>query len=273
MRARLARLDAARRKAAKHLATSRKAETRYVLDVLRILAPIHAHALAAARALLPSEATRHDAKSLDPRVKAAAAKHILQTVPPAFDRMAADVSKKNARGMGLIGIRPRDIGIGPTLMAKRVENVKLITNATNDFLDQVNDILADNFGTRVEDLADELEERVGVSKSRATLIARDQTNKANAAITQHRQTAAGIEKFVWSTSHDERVRASHAELDGRTFTWAEGLPADVADEVDEEEGATPGNPINCRCVPIPVLDDDEEGEGEPAPDDEEEAAE
>jgi SPP1 gp7 family putative phage head morphogenesis protein len=62
-----------------------------------------------------------------------------------------------------------------------------------------------------------------------------------------RQTNAGITHYIWSTSHDERVRASHARLNGETFSWKD------PPEVDGER-ANPGEPVNCRCVAIPVID-------------------
>ncbi len=64
---------------------------------------------------------------------------------------------------------------------------------------------------------------------------------------------AGITQYTWSTSKDERVRPSHAELEGEQFSY------DDPPEVDGEP-ANPGEPILCRCVPLPVLDlgDDDE---------------
>ena len=100
----------------------------------------------------------------------------------------------------------------------------------------------ENIGLRVEDLAELIGERVDVSLSRATLIARDQTLKLNGALNALRQTEAGVESYTWSTSRDERVRESHAELEGETFSWD-----------DAPEPGHPGEDIQCRCVAIPVI--------------------
>jgi SPP1 gp7 family putative phage head morphogenesis protein len=78
-----------------------------------------------------------------------------------------------------------------------------------------------------------------MSKSRAILIARDQTTKLHAALDKARQTAARVKSYCRSTSQDERVRPSHAELDGKTLSWDD--PPVVDDEV-----ANPGEPIQCR---------------------------
>ena len=100
-------------------------------------------------------------------------------------------------------------------------------------------------GTRWEGIAQEIAERAGVARSRAELIARDQAGKVFSALTRARSQAAGIGRYEWVTSHDERVRVEHRVLDGRIFSWDD--PPDVGN---------PGEPINCRCVAAPVFDDD-----------------
>ena len=93
-----------------------------------------------------------------------------------------------------------------------------------------------------------------MTRSHADLIARDQTLRLNAELTRERQTAVGIEKFIWSTSGDERVRESHADLDGKTFSW-DDLPT-----VDDEDDVMPGANYQCRCAAlavVPWLDGDE----------------
>lgn len=128
------------------------------------------------------------------------------------------------------------------------ENAALITSIPGTYLDQVADIAkkAVSEGTLTRDIARQIESRYGVTQSRAKLIARDQIGKLNGQLTQQRQTSLGIEEFVWSTSRDERVRPSHQALEGRTFRW------DDPPVVDGER-ATPGSPIQCRCVARPVI--------------------
>ena len=82
-----------------------------------------------------------------------------------------------------------------------------------------------------------------MSESRAELIARDQTLKLNGAITKARQTSAGVNSYTWNTSHDDRVRESHAALDGQIISW-DAPP----------EAGHPGEDFQCRCVPIPVIE-------------------
>lgn len=129
------------------------------------------------------------------------------------------------------------------------DNVSLITSLGSDVLDEVEALVlnAATGGQPTLSLLDDIQARFGVSYSRASLIARDQTAKLSSQITQARHTAYGIEEYQWSTSGDARVRQKHASLDGRIFTWAEGAPG----------GIHPGTDFQCRCVARPVLPGDD----------------
>jgi SPP1 gp7 family putative phage head morphogenesis protein len=138
-------------------------------------------------------------------------------------------------------------------------NVELITRMSLDELDSVGETLsaAQFQGRRVEELADEIKGRFGVSDSRAALIARDQTLKLNSQIAADRMQTAGITKYVWVTSKDERVRdgknggGNHKALDGKTFAFND------PPVTDERTGArnNPGQDYQCRCTASPVIDD------------------
>lgn len=143
---------------------------------------------------------------------------------------------------------------GPILDAMKAAtkaNIELITSIPDQYFDKLGEAVSKNMeaGMRFEDLAKEVERIGDVTESRAKLIARDQTSKMNGAFNQARQTSLGIEKYIWQTSGDERVRDDHAKNDGETFRW------DKAPLTGH-----PGEDINCRCVAIPVFDlkDDEE---------------
>lgn len=99
-------------------------------------------------------------------------------------------------------------------------------------------------------LADTLAEQFGIAERHAHLIARDQINKFYGAVNRSRQKELGVSKFIWRTVEDQRVRESHADLDGQTFPW-DDLPTDE----DTGEEIYPGSAINCRCSAEPVLDD------------------
>lgn len=127
-------------------------------------------------------------------------------------------------------------------------NVTLIKSIDDRYLDDVAGLLYDALenGYSVRRAGVELSILTNTPLNRAKLIARDQLATVNAQITKQRQTRAGVRRYRWSTSLDERVRPEHAELEGRVFEW-DSPPPD----------GHPGEPINCRCVAIPVFDDAE----------------
>jgi len=60
-------------------------------------------------------------------------------------------------------------------------------------------------------------------------------------INQLRQQDLGIERYIWRSQDDAKVRDSHAERDDQVFRWDEP-PA----------GGHPGQAHNCRCYAEPV---------------------
>lgn len=143
----------------------------------------------------------------------------------------------------LTGIKPIDPAQNGLITTWRQTNVHLIRSISDDLLPEVTKILNES-----TDIRGDLIERFGVAASRADLIARDQTLKLNGQITQHLQTDAGITRYRWNTSHDERVRPEHQELDGTEQEWS--APPDTGNGNNH-----PGGDIQCRCVAIPILDD------------------
>lgn len=92
-------------------------------------------------------------------------------------------------------------------------------------------------------LTQQIQQRYDVSKSRATLIARDQLGKLPGQLALVRNLELGVEMFQWLTAGDERVRREHERLAGRIFRWEQPPPVGL-----------PGTPIQCRCGSVPVLD-------------------
>lgn len=132
-----------------------------------------------------------------------------------------------------------------------VNNVNLISSIPEDALYEVEQTVFAGLqsGERWETIASKLEERLdpeeGITRSRLEFIARDQVNKLNGQMNYLRQSEAGINKYVWRTVGDERVRESHAKKDGEVFSW-DSPPSDTGH---------PGEDYNCRCWAEPYLDD------------------
>lgn len=60
-------------------------------------------------------------------------------------------------------------------------------------------------------------------------------------INQLRQQDLGIQRYVWRSQDDAKVRDSHAEYDDNVFLWDE-----------PPEGSHPGQAHNCRCYAEPI---------------------
>jgi SPP1 gp7 family putative phage head morphogenesis protein len=162
-----------------------------------------------------------------------------------------------------LGIDPliAEPGLRQRIKDFTAENVALIKSIPQQYFDQVEQRVINGVrtGARHGELAKQVEERFDVAESRAKLIARDQTLKFYGELNAARQQAMGVEKYVWRTSNDQRVRDAHAEFDGNTYSW-DDPPGDGS----PQEGTHPGTGINCRCTADPVLDDLFEAAGVPA---------
>jgi SPP1 gp7 family putative phage head morphogenesis protein len=153
----------------------------------------------------------------------------------------------------VIGVPLKSVIDEGRLASFQRQNVELITKMTAEELDSIGETVAEaaTKGLRVEALAERVQERFGVSDSRAALIARDQTLKLNSHIASDRMQAVGVKTYVWVASRDERVRDSHAALDGQTFAFSD------PPVTDERTGArnNPGQDFQCRCTASPIVDD------------------
>ncbi len=124
------------------------------------------------------------------------------------------------------------------------ENVALIQSIPDEYFKKLRVIVNGQISRKqsAKSIVQEIQSLTGVSRQRAKLIARDQTSKLNAAITQGRQTALGITEYEWRTSDDERVRPEHKANNGKIFTWK-----------NPPKTGHPGEDIQCRCVAIPII--------------------
>ena len=154
---------------------------------------------------------------------------------------------KNQTGIDLSAYLRNSPNIVERVNELTVSNIQLIKSIRTQYLDKVQNSVMQAMvqGTLNKDLAEQLKKLGKDVENRAMLIARDQSSKLNAALTRARHEEVGIKKYMWSTSGDERVRASHAEKDGQIFEYT-NPPTDTGH---------PGHDVNCRCVQIPVLDD------------------
>jgi SPP1 gp7 family putative phage head morphogenesis protein len=180
--------------------------------------------------------------------------------------IAGDINEKNASDISsILGIDLTRDGVLREYAEGFIrENVTLIESVAFDELGTMESLVRDaqSTGLRAERLRDQILESFDVSKSRATLIAVDQTLKANADMTQLRQQRAGVTRYIWSCSADERVRgrpggkwanseSDHWSLDGQRFSWT---TPPVTNPVTGARNH-PGKDFRCRCVALPDTSD------------------
>lgn len=160
-----------------------------------------------------------------------------------------EVSKnlKNQTGIDLSAYLGNSPNVVERVNELTVSNIQLIKSISTQYLDKVQNAVTQAVvnGKPNKDLVQQIKDIGKTTEKRAIFIARDQSSKLNAALTQARHEDVGIKKYMWSTSLDERVRDSHADKEGQIFEYA-NPPADTGN---------PGHDFNCRCVAIPYLGD------------------
>lgn len=103
-------------------------------------------------------------------------------------------------------------------------------------------------GRRYEEITRDIMRTGQVTISRANLIARTETARAQSAITQARARYVGSEAYTWRTVRDRDVRPAHKRLEGHVFMWDDPPVAE-----DGGQRHHPGEFPNCRCYAEPVL--------------------
>lgn len=189
-----------------------------------------------------------------------------------IERAGADPRKLRqkiaARSGVALNVSPSNlINIAPTdLHRAEIEgfvasSVELITKVPRDVLAGMEPWLAEKLieGARPGDIRAGLIERLGISESRAMLIARDQIGKLSGKINETNQRLADVDSYTWMDMDDERVRGnpsgkyprarpSHHALSGKVFRWS-----DPPVSGHGGQRLHPGQPIQCRCWPDPVI--------------------
>lgn len=128
-------------------------------------------------------------------------------------------------------------------------NVSLIRSIGRQYLDRVEESVwrSVNAGYDMAQLTRELRKDYGISERRAAFIARDQTNKAKAAIEKARRQELGITEAIWMHSHaGKEPRPSHVAADGKRFDVGKGMYLDG-------KWVQPGTEPNCRCTSRAVI--------------------
>lgn len=102
-------------------------------------------------------------------------------------------------------------------------NVALIKSIKGEYKDSVSKLIRDNVfnGERPTNIVTQIKDIGGVTKSRASFIARDQTAKINSDLVEIRAKAIGSDTYTWLSTNDERSRPSHDAMDGKLCKWSD----------------------------------------------------
>jgi uncharacterized protein with gpF-like domain len=135
------------------------------------------------------------------------------------------------------------------------ENIALIRNIPAQYHLEAGGIVSRSYaaGRDLGTMTKELRALYPKAQRRVALIARDQSNKANAVVEKARRLELGIEEAIWMHSGGgKHPRRYHQAASGRRYKVAEGCP--IKDERSGKiEYIMPGQKINCRCVSRSVL--------------------
>jgi uncharacterized protein with gpF-like domain len=139
------------------------------------------------------------------------------------------------------------------LDATVAENVALIKSIPQQYASQIEAMVMTSVtaGRDLSKLSRDLYNRYDITKKRANLIARDQNNKATAALTRARQLEVGIEEAIWLHSlGGKEPRRTHLANNGRRYDVNRGW---FDPDPKVRERIFPGQLINCRCVSKPIV--------------------
>ena len=134
-------------------------------------------------------------------------------------------------------------------------NVSMISGLPKETLGKMEDIVYDGWrnGKSIDNIMKNIMHTYDVDKNYAKFLATDQMGKLNSQLNRMQQKSVGVNRYVWSTAKDSRVRSGHRKLHGKVFSW------DDPPIVDEKSGrrAHPGEDYRCRCIAIAYFDETE----------------
>ena len=179
-------------------------------------------------------------------------------------RSSLDTLKKVARqtlGLGLAEGLFSGAEYDSVVSSWAQQNVQRTDALIDSTLNRMEEVVSDGVMRRREaqEIEKDLQRRFDAAKSRAQSTATDQVGSLDAKVTQMQHEAAGMKRYEWSTSLDERVRECHAEFEGKIFSYDD--PPEIwymtkHGKVYTGRHCNPGEDYNCRCVDYPVLEEE-----------------
>ena len=193
------------------------------------------------------------------RYAAAAAERMVTALRADHARTWREAAAQGTEGRFLFTALQREMrgAVGSAVRLTVQTNAELVGSLPLKLAQEANHtiLVAQQRGVRAEAIAQHLKRRFPqLAKSRAALIARTETSKASTALTRARAEEIGASWYVWETSHDERVRASHRLMSGVLINFNDPPdPERLAGERQSYGHYDAGDIFNCRCYPAPLL--------------------
>ena len=177
--------------------------------------------------------------------------------------MISEVSRRDesawfAHGNEMGRLLREEIRTAPTgdlLRQRLAEQVTLITSLPIEAGQRVHKLTTESLinSSRATEIAKEILRTGDVTENRAILIARTETARTAASLTQSRAQFVGSTHYIWHTATDSDVRPGHKAMNGKIFRW------DTPPEVEENGRYMrhhPGEIWNCRCWSEPIIPDE-----------------
>ena len=179
----------------------------------------------------------------DPRAADAALPGLLGIMESSFDQASDEI--RGTRDKGALR-RKATLRAGVLAGEMNTTTFKNLRLALRKILDE---------GGTVDDLVAEVNRIMRAAReTRARLIAESETTGAVTDGQLEAWTAFPAEiRKRWVTAHDEKVRSSHAALDGTSVGLDEGFFVGGCSGPGPGRTGCAGEDINCRCVLAPVL--------------------
>ena len=115
-------------------------------------------------------------------------------------------------------------------------------------------------GFRAKEMVTAIQAEYGVSRRKAEFLARNETMLMTSTYKQAVYEEAGLKRYQWSTSQDRRTRDTHKAMQGKICRWDDPTVYWNGREWVKRANIggvelNPGKDFQCRCVPIPILEE------------------
>ena len=135
-------------------------------------------------------------------------------------------------------------GLTADINALNLETAQWVKKLRDETLElyTANTLQAMTQGSSLEEILSQFDGMVEKRKNHAKFTARNQIGNFNSITTKLRAQNLGIEKAIWRTSKDERVRKCHERREGKEFELGKGLYSSC-----DGQWLLPGVDYQCRC--------------------------